>query len=296
MRTVTRVRAFVRFAALGLWLLASGGLLGGMPALAAEQELTEAERQELVELPRQFRGAREDSARQEEIIRRAVELGPLAVRKVRPIVEADYRRAFMEYSRVFVPQVRRTEEPTLDKVLEDHPRLGELRTRALALARLAALLPPQDEGNPTPNLEQQLIKAEELTIDQARLAVALNRLDAQEAAVIVETNKQRVAKGLPLLQVDFNLCRAAADHSHDMVTHKFFSHTSPVPGKATFGDRAARFGASAAAENIAQGDDGRSAVTMWMKSDGHRANILNPGFRRIGVGRARGHFTQVFGR
>ena len=40
----------------------------------------------------------------------------------------------------------------------------------------------------------------------------------------------------------------------------------------------------AVAENVASGyDTGRAAVKAWMKSDGHRANILDPGFRKLGM-------------
>ena len=55
-------------------------------------------------------------------------------------------------------------------------------------------------------------------------------------------------------------------------------------------------------ENVAIGyPNGKSAVAAWMASKGHRANILNGGFRLIAVGAyqdSRGHWyvSQVFGR
>ena len=48
-------------------------------------------------------------------------------------------------------------------------------------------------------------------------------------------------------------------------------------------------GARSAGENIARGGvSPRTMVRLWMNSPGHRANILQPGFRRLGVGVAAG--------
>ena len=62
-------------------------------------------------------------------------------------------------------------------------------------------------------------------------------------------------------------------------------------------------GLSAAGENVAYGySSGRSVVNDgWMHSDGHRANILNPQFRLMGIGArksdsGRWYVAQVFGR
>jgi len=60
---------------------------------------------------------------------------------------------------------------------------------------------------------------------------------------------------------------------------------------------------SSAGENVAAGyRTGKSVVNAgWMASDGHRANILNPSFRLMGIGARKGHdgrwyVSQVFGR
>jgi uncharacterized protein YkwD len=62
-------------------------------------------------------------------------------------------------------------------------------------------------------------------------------------------------------------------------------------------------GLSSAGENVAYGfPSGRSVVNDgWMNSEGHRANILNPQFRLMGIGARKGHdgrwyVAQVFGR
>lgn len=59
---------------------------------------------------------------------------------------------------------------------------------------------------------------------------------------------------------------------------------------------------SAVGENVAYGySTGRAVVRAWMRSDGHRRNILNPRYRLLGMAARRGdngqmYAAQVFGR
>lgn len=119
--------------------------------------------------------------------------------------------------------------------------------------------------------------------------------DPEEFAGTTALNRLRFLLGLPVLRLDDKLGKAARDHSSDMVTLGFFDHTSPVSGKRTPGDRAARFGTSAGAENIAAGHDtGAGAIRGWWYSPGHHRNMLgNHG--RTGLGRHAQTWTQMFG-
>lgn len=117
-----------------------------------------------------------------------------------------------------------------------------------------------------------------------------------EAALFYETNRQRDLHGLAQFAFDYNLCVCAHNHSYDMVTSNFFSHVSPVAGKATMSDRLAQVGYTncAAAENIAYcpfkpsyAETARYLVAdRWMNSQGHRANILNSDYTHLGCGAA----------
>jgi len=119
--------------------------------------------------------------------------------------------------------------------------------------------------------------------------------DAEEFAGTTELNRLRWLLGLPLLRIDDKLVAAARDHSQDMVALGFFAHASPVAGKKTPGDRAARFGTSAGAENIAQGHGtGPDAIRGWWYSPGHHRNMLG-GHARVGLGRSAQTWTQMFG-
>ncbi|MCB9887328.1 MAG: CAP domain-containing protein [Planctomycetes bacterium] len=120
-------------------------------------------------------------------------------------------------------------------------------------------------------------------------------MDSEEYLGTFELNRIRYALGLGLLAIDEKLGNAARDHASDMLRLGFFSHTSPVDGKHSFGERAARAGTSASAENIAAGQaTGRGAIEGWWYSPGHHKNMLG-GHNRTGLGRADNLWTQMFG-
>ena len=118
-----------------------------------------------------------------------------------------------------------------------------------------------------------------------------------ENEVIRLVNEIRVKNGLNALIPDWELSRVARYKSQDMKDNNYFSHTSPVYGSPF--NMMKKFGISykTAAENIAKGQKTPQAVVnSWMNSSGHRANILNPSYKKIGVGYvANGNYwTQMF--
>lgn len=120
-------------------------------------------------------------------------------------------------------------------------------------------------------------------------------LSAEEQAALDYCNELRARSGLAPLTVDPALVAAAREHSNDMRTHRFFSHYSLLPFKRTWMERAARAGSSASTENIAMGlHSGRSTVSMWWNSPGHRANMLSRS-TRCGIGHVNGYWTFMFG-
>lgn len=109
--------------------------------------------------------------------------------------------------------------------------------------------------------------------------------NAQEQQVLELTNAQRRQHGCGALSLDSSLVEAAGRHASDMVRRKYFDHTSP-DGKSPF-DRMkdAGYRGSSMGENIAVGYGSPQAVVDgWMKSEGHRKNILNCDYNRLGVG------------
>jgi uncharacterized protein YkwD len=120
--------------------------------------------------------------------------------------------------------------------------------------------------------------------------------DASQRSLRIATrcllNKKRREHGMQALRGNGRLHHAAGRHVADMAAHHYFSHTS-ISG-ASFIDRIRRTGylrrvrSWSVGENIAWGTGAlstpRSIVRAWMRSPGHRANILNRRFREIGVG------------
>ena len=118
-----------------------------------------------------------------------------------------------------------------------------------------------------------------------------------EAEVVSLTNRERAKVGLPALSEDWELSRVARYKSQDMHDRHYFSHTSPTYGSPFEMMRAFGLSYRSAGENIAMGYRTPAAVVEgWMNSEGHRANILNASFTRIGVGYVTdGHYwTQMF--
>lgn len=164
------------------------------------------------------------------------------------------------------------------------------------------------EPIPPPSFEAYLMKEEEIAAALAvpmppatRAVLAANsqlaaRIDAEEARCVLDLNLTRNLLGLAPVQIDLALTAVARDHSADMERLNFFSHDSPVPGKATPWDRAKRGGTTASGENIAAGMlDGAVANLVWWHSPGHHRNMLGD-HKRVGIGRSGKHWTELFGK
>ena len=106
-----------------------------------------------------------------------------------------------------------------------------------------------------------------------------------ESEVIRLVNEIRVQNGLKELSYDWELSRVARYKSQDMKDNNYFSHTSPVYGSPFQMMKSFGISYTAAAENIAKGQrTPQAVVNAWMNSSGHRANILNSTYTKIGVG------------
>ncbi len=118
-----------------------------------------------------------------------------------------------------------------------------------------------------------------------------------EAEVVRLVNEERTARGLNPLTVDWQLSRVARYKSQDMQDNNYFSHTSPVYGSPFQMIKSFGISYRSAGENIAKGyKTPQAVVNGWMTSSGHRANILNASFTKIGVGYVAdgNYWTQMF--
>jgi uncharacterized protein YkwD len=97
-------------------------------------------------------------------------------------------------------------------------------------------------------------------------------------------NAERTKRDLPPLAMDATLRSLARSYALDLFARGYFSHTSKE-GLSPF-DRMRNAGViyGMAGENLALAPTLEQAHDGLMKSPGHRANILNPGFRKICIG------------
>jgi hypothetical protein len=169
-------------------------------------------------------------------------------------------------------------------------------------SRVQQLLVPIDPGSRPPVLndpvsnpgEDAFLKLQfppDLTIQPDPVA---------EDRMLSQINAARAQNGLSALRTDPLLQQAARAHSADMYQRHYFSHQTP-DGKTPY-DRLhdLRFHYVTAGENLAFAPDVDQAWTSLMQSPDHRANILNPDFRCVGIGAYKGlngyeeMFTQDF--
>ena len=118
------------------------------------------------------------------------------------------------------------------------------------------------------------------------------QLTRSEASLLAAINDVRAAHRLPRLRIDRRLSRVARAHSFDMIKRNYFAHGAFAARMARSGAHGPFFG-----ENLAWGSGGfgsaSSIVRAWLNSPGHRANLLRPGFRRVGLGAPMARFGGV---
>jgi uncharacterized protein YkwD len=120
-----------------------------------------------------------------------------------------------------------------------------------------------------------------------------NRTDAARAVdlgVLAQLNEIRMAHGLIPLTLSAKLSAAALQHSRDMLARGYFAHNSangqPFWKRIESFYPEPRYGYWSVGENLywapgtATATDG---VKAWMASPEHRANILDPAWRQIGI-------------
>lgn len=111
-----------------------------------------------------------------------------------------------------------------------------------------------------------------------------SNMNSDEKEVFDLINKQRTNNGLTALKNDSEVQRVARIKAQDMVDNNYFSHTSPTYGSPFDMLKSFKISYKTAGENIAGNSSNSSAVTAWMNSSGHKANILNSNFNYTGIG------------
>jgi uncharacterized protein YkwD len=172
---------------------------------------------------------------------------------------------------------------TTDSVFGDFvtdPDAWPLRTFASATGdmRLAQAVAFNHEFPGGPMLSQGV---------QVLPATALSDLERDSEAgvrITLRVNEERVAAGLPTLTWSSALTDVAAAYATEMATEGFFGHDSPTTGDVADRLGSAGIGFRIVGENLAWGPTVDRVHDGLMNSPSHRANILNPQYRNVGVG------------
>ena len=114
------------------------------------------------------------------------------------------------------------------------------------------------------------------------------RLSRAQGSLLAAINQARAAAGVAPLRANAQLTSAATWQSQALARAGYLDHTSP--DGSTLIDRLARvrWRGMAAGEDLAVAAAPADAVAMWLRSPGHRENLLRPAFRSVGLGLARG--------
>jgi hypothetical protein len=123
------------------------------------------------------------------------------------------------------------------------------------------------------------------------LVTALSPPDRRVALLCV-IDEERAVRDLPLVRESAQLARAAQGHADDMVARQFFQHVTP--GGSTLGDRVHATGYIDGRRDWELGeaiawaqqplDTPVSLMHAWLGSPEHRAIVLDPRFREVGIG------------
>lgn len=112
---------------------------------------------------------------------------------------------------------------------------------------------------------------------------ALDGVHSYVKRVVELVNEERARAGLSALELDMGITAAANVRAVEI--KQSFSHTRPDGSSFSTALKEQGVSYRGSGENIAWGQKSPEQVmSAWMNSEGHRANILNAAFRKIGIG------------
>lgn len=161
-------------------------------------------------------------------------------------------------------------------------RFSETDTTRIAANVLGAIL-----GTRTTATSRERAVTRRNTDAPAVRSVQSGPISAQ--SVLDAMNTERRARGLAPLRLDARLNAAAADRARDMFDQRYFDHVAPDGTQPFTWVRHRSYRYSTVGENLAQGyRSARATVDGWMRSPGHRANLLGRSFADAGIAIVRG--------
>lgn len=114
------------------------------------------------------------------------------------------------------------------------------------------------------------------------------RVATDEEAILEAMNRERAEYGLRPLRMNDKLSGAAGDRVEDMFAKGYFAHVSPDGLEPFVWAQKRGYRYRMIGENLAVGYRGTAVVDGWMRSPGHRENILQRSFDEVGIAIAGG--------
>lgn len=136
---------------------------------------------------------------------------------------------------------------------------------------------PNPRLNPKATALVAALLASVLTFLAPTPAGAQDSFADAEALFVAAVNEERAAVGAPPLIEYGPMSEAAREWTNNMASREVLEHASGISGGVPDGW-------IAAGENVGRGGTISGLMFAFMKSPGHRANLLDPGYTHIGVG------------
>jgi len=116
--------------------------------------------------------------------------------------------------------------------------------------------------------------------------------DISAQRIMVLTNEVRQQYGLPFVQEDLLLNKAAQEKAQDMFKNKYFSHYSPAGVSPWYWIDKSGYDYYYAGENLAMNFlDTEEVIKGWLNSSSHRENLLNKDYKDMGIAVVSGDFN-----
>ena len=131
---------------------------------------------------------------------------------------------------------------------------------------------------------------EDTTVDISGLAklpknYSISVQATTETKILELMNQKRIETGLIPLTMDSTLLQVARYKSDHMIQYNYFDHTTPDGSKWTSWLKTIGYKYTSTGENIAYNNyDAVELFNQWWNSPGHRANMMNPSYNKVGIG------------
>ena len=142
----------------------------------------------------------------------------------------------------------------------------------------------------TTNINTNTTSVDVQGLPQLPTTYSINVQATAEDKILELMNAKRVEAGLKPLTIDNTLVQVARYKSDHMIQYNYFDHVTPQGTKYSDWLKAIGYTYTTAGENIAYNNyDAVELFTQWWNSPGHRENMMNPSYTKVGIGVVQGN-------